>query len=113
MNKKYAIIQTGGKQYKVEEGDIVDVELLDAEPGATVNFAQVLFFADGSDSHVGVPNVKDVVVSGELLDMVSGPKITSVKYKPSHHQYRKFGHRQKYSRVKITEISGKSHKESK
>lgn len=101
----YAIIKTGGKQYKVAVGDFVDVELLDADFGAQVNF-DVLFVTDGTAQQVGVPLVAGAIVRGEVMDCVRGPKISSVKYKRSHHQYRKFGHRQKYSRVKITEING-------
>lgn len=101
----YAIIKTGGKQYKVAPGDIIDVELLDANLGDQVQF-DVLFVNDGASQLVGAPLVEGASVKGELLDWVGGPKVTSVKYKRSHHQYRKFGHRQKYSRVKITEVSG-------
>jgi large subunit ribosomal protein L21 len=101
----YAIIKTGGKQYKVALGDIVDVEMLDADFGATVQF-EVLFINDGVSQQVGDPLVPGAVVAGEILDCVGGPKVTSVKYKCRQNQRRKFGHRQKYSRVKITEING-------
>jgi large subunit ribosomal protein L21 len=101
----YAIIKTGGKQYKVAPGDIIDVELLDADFGAQVKF-DVLFVSDGTSQQIGAPVLDGVTVAGEIIDCVGGPKVTSVKYKRSHHQYRKFGHRQKYSRVKITEVSG-------
>jgi large subunit ribosomal protein L21 len=105
----YAIIQSGGKQYFVREGDTIDVELIDAEVGASVEFP-VLFLNDGSKATVGAPNVKGAVVVAELIGASQGPKVTSVKYKRSHHQYRKFGHRQKYSRFKIKEISGSAKK---
>ncbi|MBA3603672.1 MAG: 50S ribosomal protein L21 [Parachlamydiaceae bacterium] len=101
----YAIIQTGGKQYKVAPGDFIDVELLEANLGDQLQF-DVLFVNDGTSLLIGAPLVEGAVVRGELLDWVGGPKVTSVKYKRSHHQYRKFGHRQKYCRVKITEVSG-------
>lgn len=104
----YAIIKTGGKQYRVAKDDIIEVELLDAELGSNVEFTDVLFYTDGSKATLGEPVVAGCVVKGELLGEATGPKITSMKYKPSHHQYRKFGHRQHYSRVKITEI-GKHH----
>lgn len=106
----WAIIKTGGKQYRVAEGDVIDVELLDAELGSRVEFSEVLFYSDGSDSQVGSPFVSGISVVGELLSIASGPKVTSMKYKPSHHQHRKFGHRQKYSRIKISEIGGKKKK---
>jgi large subunit ribosomal protein L21 len=102
----YAIIKTGGKQYRVSQGDTIEVELLDAELGAQIEFTDVLFVNDGAAVKLGQPVIAGCVVRGELLEIVSGPKITSIKYKPSHHQYRKFGHRQHYSRVKITEING-------
>lgn len=101
----YAIIKTGGKQYKVALGEVIDVELLDADCGASVQF-EVLYVNDGASQQIGAPLVPGAVVSGEVLDFVSGPKITSVKYKCRQNQRRKFGHRQKYSRVKITEING-------
>lgn len=101
----YAIIKTGGKQYKVALGDIVDVELLDADFGASVQF-DVLFISDGASQQVGSPIVPGAVVTGEIIDCVAGPKVSSVKYKCRQNQRRKFGHRQKYSRVKITEING-------
>lgn len=105
--KKYAIIKTGGKQYRVSENDIIEVELLnDVELGSQVSF-EPLFVHDGAVASIGQPSVPGFVVTGELLGFATGPKITSMKYKASHHQYRKFGHRQHYSRVKITGIGKK------
>ena len=101
----YAIIRSGGKQYRVAPGDVIDVEILKEVTGPSVQFPEVLFFHNGSEPKTGLPFVEGVVVSAELVGPAKGPKITSVKYKRSHHQYRKFGHRQHYSRVKITEIS--------
>lgn len=101
----YAIIRSGGKQYRVKKDDIIDVELLHVDDGALVEFNEVLFFNDGASSQVGSPVVSNCIVRGEVLGMAAGPKITSIKFKRSHNQYRKFGHRQKYSRVKITEIA--------
>lgn len=112
--KAYAIIASGGKQYCVREGDTVEVELMEVEAGAQVEFP-VLFFSDGSNASVGAPNVDGVFVVAEFLDCTKGPKVTSVKYKRSHHQYRKFGHRQQYSRFRIKQIGAKkkeSHKET-
>ncbi|MBA3957747.1 MAG: 50S ribosomal protein L21 [Parachlamydiaceae bacterium] len=100
----YAIIKSGGKQYRVAQGDIIDVELLDAEEGAEIQFDNVLFFHNGKKASVGAPTVAKCIVKGKIVGYSSGPKITSVKYKPSHHQYRKFGHRQPYMRVEITAI---------
>ena len=102
--KDYAIIKTGGKQYPVAIGDVIDVELLEAEKGQEVQFNEVLFLHEGSSLKVGSPTVAGCVVKGLVLDMSKGPKIQSVKYKPSHNQYKTFGHRQKYLRIKITSI---------
>lgn len=104
-NKSYAIIKTGGKQYRVAKDEIIEVEMLDAEPGAKVEFAEVLFIGDENSPKVGIPSVKGFKVVGELLDVVPGPKVSSLKYKPSHNNYRRFGHRQHYARIKITEIA--------
>jgi len=103
--KSYAIIKTGGKQYRVAKDDIIEVEMLDAEPGEKVEFAEVLFIGEEDSTKIGAPSVKGFKVTGELLDIVAGPKVVSLKYKPSHNNYRKFGHRQHYARVKITEIA--------
>lgn len=106
----YAIIKTGGKQYRIAPGDVIDVELLDSERGSAITFPEVLFFHDGSTQQIGKPILDGITVSGELIADAKGPKISSVKYKRSHHQYRKFGHRQRYSRVKITGIHLKEEK---
>lgn len=102
----YAIIETGGKQYRVEKGDIIHVELLDAEPNSKVTFGHVLFFNNGSTSKVGGPHVKGCVVHGEMVKEVRGPKVIAYKYKQRKNYRRKVGHRQDYSMVKITDIMG-------
>ena len=106
----YAIIKTGGKQYRVAVNDVIDVELLGTEAGAEVKFDQVLFTHDGSKSQVGQPAIANFFVYGEVLGQVSGEKITTLKYKRSHTQCRKWGHRQKYSRIKITGIGSNRQK---
>ena len=100
----YAIIKTGGKQYRVEQGDIIDVELLGEEK--TVNFNEVLFASDGKTAQVGTPHVAGFVVKGEVLGEVKGDKVFAFKYKRRKNYRRKVGHRQRYNRVKITEIAG-------
>lgn len=106
MSKKgmYAIIQSGGKQYRVKEGSVIDVELLDESLGSVIEFKELLFVHNGDEALVGSPAVTGYVVKGERVDVVSGPKVTSVKYIPGNHR-RKFGHRQHYSRIKITEVA--------
>ncbi len=100
----YAIIETGGKQYRVETGDVIDVELLDADANGKIAFNNVLFLNDGAAIKVGNPNLASCVVRGELVKEVKGPKVIAFKYKERKTQRRKVGHRQRYSRVKITEI---------
>lgn len=103
----YAIIKKSGKQYRVAKGDIIDIDLQsEAKEGAQIEFNEVLFFNDGENSiNVGLPLVSGCIVLGEVISQdISGPKIHSVKYKRSHNQWRKFGHRQHYTRVKINEI---------
>lgn len=104
-SKMYAIIKTGGKQYRIEQDDIIEVELLNIDKGDQVEFDEILFVNDGQNAIVGGPNLPAYRVKGEMLGIADGPKITSMKYKPSHHQYRRFGHKQHYSRVRITEIA--------
>jgi len=101
----YAIIKTGGKQYKVVVGDVVDVELLGLDEGAAVEFTDVLFVYDGSKYNVGHPSVDGFIVQGEVLGESAGPKVISSKYKPRKRQKRTFGHKQHYSRVKIRKIA--------
>ncbi len=106
----YAIIKTkGNKQRRVEVGDVIDVDLLDVDVGAHVAFEEVLLACDGSQTHVGQPCLSDFFVYGEVLGRVSGEKVTGLKYKPSHNECRKWGHRQPYTRVKIVEIGLKRH----
>ncbi|MEI6242232.1 MAG: 50S ribosomal protein L21 [Chlamydiota bacterium] len=99
----YAIIETGSKQYKVQEGDIIDVELLGNTEGKVL-FDKVLFLEDGSALQVGTPHVANCKVEGELLGIVKGPKLVTYKYRRRKNSRRKKGHRQKYTKVKITAI---------
>lgn len=100
---QYAIIKTGGKQYKVKEGDTIDVEILGSEEGAKVQF-DVLMVADGKEAQFGEPVLSDYQVTGELIGESAGPKIDAAVYKRRQGYQRRFGHRQKYSKVKITGI---------
>lgn len=100
----YAIIQTGGKQYRVEQGDILDIELVEGEEGKTIELPEVVFLFDGVQAKVGLPYVPGCKVKAEYLDEIKGPKVIAFKYKKRDNYRRKVGHRQRYSRVKITEI---------
>ncbi len=99
----YAIIEAGSKQYRVQEGDIIEVELL-AEGETAVEFDRVLFFSDGKTAQVGTPHVPKCFVQGEVLGLVKGPKVVSFIYKRRKNYSRKVGHRQRYTQVKITGI---------
>ncbi len=108
----YAIIKSGGKQYRVEKDDVIDVELIDADLGAQVDFEDILFINTGKDSFVGEPSVSGYVVKGEVVGNSAGPKLVSLKYVRRQHWRKKWGHRQHYTRIKILEI-GSADQESK
>ena len=99
----YAIIETGGKQYKVSEGDVIRVEKLDAETGATVTFDQVVAVRD-TDLKVG-NDVANSTVTGTVMDQGKGKKIIVYKYKRKSGYHKKNGHRQAYTEVKIDKIN--------
>lgn len=102
---EYAIIKTGSKQYRVKAGDVIDVELLDSKEDGKIEFSDVLFFHNGKEAKVGAPFVKNSLVRGEVIaDQVGGPKVIAYKYKQRKRSYRKVGHRQHYTRVRITEL---------
>jgi large subunit ribosomal protein L21 len=107
--EKYAIIETGGKQYKVHEGDELDVELLKnnkelLNEGSAYEFDKVLFACDGAQAKLGAPLAQGCKVSAEVLGLAKGPKVISFKYKACKNYRRTVGHRQKYSRVLIKQI---------
>lgn len=102
----YAIIETGGKQYRVEQNDIIDVELFDTAEDGKIEFKNVLFVGNGSEMKVGAPYLPSMAVKAELIGEVKGPKVIAFKYKKRKRYRRKVGHRQCYLRVKITEIAG-------
>ena len=99
----YAIIATGGKQYKVAEGDVLNVEKLAAEAGETVVFDQVLVVG-GDEVKVGNPTVEGAKVSASVVGDVKGKKIIVYKYKRKTGYHKKNGHRQAYTQVKIDKI---------
>ena len=100
----YAIIATGGKQYKVSEGDVILVEKLDAETGKDVTFDQVL--AVGGDKLVvGDPLVAKATVTGKVLDQTKGKKVIVYRYKRKSGYHKKNGHRQAYTKVQIDKIN--------
>ena len=100
-----AIIVTGGKQYTVAEGDILYIEKLNVEAESTVKFDQVLAVLDGENSKIGAPVVAGAVVEAQVEKNGKGKKITVFKYKPKKGEKKKIGHRQPYTKVKITKIA--------
>ncbi|MBQ7715507.1 MAG: 50S ribosomal protein L21 [Clostridia bacterium] len=101
----FAIIESGGKQYKVAEGDIVFVEKLGAEEGETVEFP-VLAISDDSGLKVGTPVLDGAKVTGNVVKNGKGKKIYVMTYKPKKNEKRKLGHRQPYTKVEIKSIAG-------
>lgn len=100
----YAIIQTGGKQYKVQAGEAVYVEKLDTEAGKKVTFDQVLLVGGEDETKIGTPLVDGVKVVGTVEKQGREKKIVTYKYKPKKHSHQKKGHRQPYTKVVIDSI---------
>ena len=100
----YAIIASGGKQYRVSQGDSVRVEKLDGEVGAKVVFDQVLMVGEGDAVKVGQPNVAGAKVEAEITDQNRAKKVVVFKFKQRKKYRRKQGHRQPYTELKVTEI---------
>ncbi len=103
----YAVFQTGGKQYKVAEGDVIYIEKLDAEEGSTVQFDQVLMVANDDSVLVGNPTIAGATISGKLEKHGRGKKIVVYKYKRRKNYHKKQGHRQPFSKVVIEKITVK------
>jgi large subunit ribosomal protein L21 len=106
----YAVIETGGKQYRVEVGTELEVELLDAEPGKTITVGRVLLVADGDDASIGQPIVDGAAVSAEVVRQGRGEKVIAFKYRPKARRRVKKGHRQELTILRISDITlnGKS-----
>ncbi len=100
----FAVIETGGKQYKVEKGTTLEIERLPEETGKTVNFEQVLLTSDGKSTKVGAPFIEGAKVTGKILDQTRAEKIIVIKKKPKKRYQLKQGHRQEITVVEITEI---------
>ncbi len=109
----YAIIKTGGKQYRVEKGDIISVERLKQEEGDKVVFDEVLVIGAGNDIKIGNPFVDGAKVFGELLENGKSKKVIVFKYKAKKQYRKKQGHRQLFSKVEITGIGEDTPKEKK
>ena len=101
----YAVIKTGGKQYRVQQGDVLRVELLDAEEGANVSFDQILLVGSGDSVNVGVPTVAGATVSATVRRHGRADKIRIIKFRRRKHHKKQMGHRQHFTEVEITGIN--------
>ncbi|MEA1926293.1 MAG: 50S ribosomal protein L21 [Patescibacteria group bacterium] len=101
-----AIIKTGGKQYKVAEGDTVLVEKIDGEKNIKIEFDEVLFVGDEKKISVGQPILKNAKVEGKIIKQTRAKKVVGVKHKAKKRQLKKFGHKQRMTEVKIGKIRG-------
>src|SRR5215467_5620826 len=100
----YAVIVSGGKQYRVQEGQVIQVEKLDKEPGSSVEFDNILMASKEDSPKVGTPYLKGWSVKAEVVNHGRHDKITIIKMKRRKHYMRKRGHRQAYTQLKITQI---------
>jgi large subunit ribosomal protein L21 len=101
----YAVIETGGKQYRVEVGTELQVELLDVEPGNTITLDRVLLVADGDEASIGQPLVANAAVSAEVVRQARGDKVIAFKYRPKARTRVKRGHRQELTVLRISDIT--------
>ena len=106
----FAIIETGGKQYKVSASKILEVEKLDAEIGKTVQFKKILLINDDTNTEVGNPNVEGAIVEAKLIDNVKDRTVLIFHKRRRKHSRKKNGHRQRHSKIQITKIMSKDGK---
>ena len=102
----YAVIKTGGKQYRVQQGDVIFVEKIDAQADEQVTFEEVLLVGNGDETKIGTPVVAGAKVEGKVLAQVKAKKVVVYKYKAKKNERKKQGHRQPYTKVEITAING-------
>ena len=108
----YAVVNSGGKQYKVQQGQVLRVEKIPGDVGNPVTFEQVLMFSDGESISIGQPALEDIVVEGQIVEQGKSKKIIVFKYKRRKRYRRKKGHRQEFTAVRIDEIKSKAQKKS-
>ena len=102
----YAVIKTGGKQYRVQQGDVIFVEKIDTQANEAVTFEEVLLVGDGEQTKIGAPVVAGAKVEGKVLAQVKSKKVVVYKYKAKKNERKKQGHRQPYTKVQIEKIVG-------
>lgn len=101
----YAVIKTGGKQYRVAEGDVIEIEKLDSDEGAAVDFENILMVGEGEDVKIGAPYLEGCKVTGTITEQKRGKKVEIIKFKRRKHHQKRTGHRQYLTKVEITGIS--------
>ncbi|OGV34312.1 MAG: 50S ribosomal protein L21 [Legionellales bacterium RIFCSPHIGHO2_12_FULL_35_11] len=101
----YAVIKTGGKQYRVKEGDTLKIEELPVEVGQTVDFNEVLMLSDGDKVTIGTPFVNKSFVKAEVVAQGRHKKVIIIKFKRRKHHMKRMGHRQNFTQIKITAIN--------
>jgi len=101
----YAIIETGGKQFRVSEGDVIRTDLIETEVGSSITFDRVILAADGDDVTIGTPAVSGASVSGTVLRQGKDKKILVFRYKPKKRVRKLTGHRQRFAEVRIDKIA--------
>jgi large subunit ribosomal protein L21 len=106
----YAVIANGGKQYKVTQGQVLQLETIDLEAGKEIEFDQILMLADGDKITLGAPFLQGVKVKAEIIDHGRHKKINIIKFRRRKHHMKRMGHRQNYTEVKIIGISNDKHK---
>ena len=109
---KYAVIASGGKQYKVTEGQILEVDKLPVEAGSNYAFEQVLLTVDGASVTMGAPYINNAAVTAEVVEQTQGDKIRVAKFKAKARYRRVLGFRAQLTRVKITSLAGKAEKKT-
>jgi large subunit ribosomal protein L21 len=101
----YAVIRSGGKQYKVQEGDVLQVEISDAKVGDKASFAEVLLVSDGKKVQIGAPLLSGIKIPMEILEEKKGVKTVSFKFRRRKGYHKTIGHRQRYHSVKVGKIT--------
>ena len=101
----YAVIEAGGKQHKVELGQVLEVDLMQEESGVDHAFENVMLFVDGDDVQIGQPYIENAKVVAEIVEEVKGEKVSILRFRRRKNSMRKIGHRQRYTQIKIKEIN--------
>lgn len=104
----YAVIETGGKQYRVGEGQIIDIERLEGEAGQKITLDRVLALSDGNQLQIGAPALDGAAISAEIIEQFRGDKVVSFKKKRRKGYKKKIGHRQHLTRIKVLALSGET-----